>query len=60
MNDEHCWRCCGYREIPCFVTKKHPTGYETCPECKGMGYGESLQTMWKRKGIVPKVVFATA
>lgn len=50
---ELCWRCCGRREIPCLESSAHPSGYEPCPECKATGYGESLETMWKRKGITP-------
>ncbi len=50
---EHCWMCCGHWEVQCFQSEVNPTGYRPCPECKGSGYGESLETMWKRKGITP-------
>lgn len=50
---EFCWLCLGRREIPCLESSAHPSGYEPCPECKATGYGESLETMWKRKGITP-------
>jgi len=50
---ELCWQCCGRREVQCFESEVNPTGYRPCPECKGAGYGESLETMWKRKGITP-------
>ena len=57
MNTEHlaeyCWRCGGHGEVICHKTDLNPSGYQPCFECKGTGYGESLETMLKRKGIVP-------
>lgn len=50
---ERCWMCCGLREVQCLQSAVNPSGYRPCPECKGAGYGESLETMWKRKGITP-------
>ena len=45
---EYCWRCCGRGEVMAIGG-----GYHRCYECNGTGYGESMETYWKRNGIVP-------
>lgn len=49
---EFCWRCGGCQSIQC-STAERSSGYKPCPECKGTGCGESLETYWKRMGITP-------
>lgn len=36
------------------ISENHPRGTGTCHACKGTGIGESIETYWKRNGIVPK------
>ena len=52
---ELCWNCGGDGQVMCCQDESHPSGYEPCPACKGTGYGESLETMWKRKGITQSI-----
>ena len=45
---EYCFWCGGLGE------RRAIGGYTKCLHCTGTGYGESMQTYWKRMGITPE------